>query len=101
MARQEFKADQDINAMLKKFGVMIPQLPLQFGDVDFSIDLQTALGAIRQAKQAWQKLPADVKADYPSWQSLLNAMESGQVNLRTGEPKEPDPAPITPARIAG
>lgn len=101
MARQEFRADQDINAMLKKFGVMVPQLPLQFGDVDFSIDLQTALGAIHQAKQAWNKLPADIKADYPSWQSLLNAMERGEVNLRTGEPEAPETVPEMPAPIAG
>lgn len=94
-ARQEFKNEADVNVMLSRFGVIPPLKPLQWGVVDYEIDLQTALGAIEQAKRAHARLPATVKADYPSWQSLLNAIEAGELNLKEGD--RPTDPPATPA----
>lgn len=80
-ARQEFKDEADINILLKRFGVFAPQKQLQFGHVDYGLDLQQAFAAIADAKRAWQVMPADVKSEFPTWQSLLNAIESGQIKI--------------------
>lgn len=85
MARQEFKADADITSMLARFGVMTPQRPLQFGEVDFSIDLQQAISAVTEAKRVWERMPPEIKADFPTWQTLLNAANSGELKLRFEE----------------
>lgn len=85
VARQEFKADADINLMLAKFGVFAPQKQVYFGDVDYGIDLQQALAAIADAKQAWQVMPPEIKKEFPTWKELLNALESGQIKLNEGE----------------
>lgn len=84
-ARQEFKADADINVMLGKFGVFAPQKQLFFGDVDYGIDLQQAFAAIADAKQAWQVMPPEIKKEFPTWRDLLNGLESGQIKLNEGE----------------
>lgn len=85
VARQEFKAEADINIMLAKFGVFAPQKQLFFEDVDYGIDLQQALGAIADAKRAWQVMPPEIKLQFPNWRDLLNALESGQIKLNEGE----------------
>lgn len=90
MARQEFKDDADINILMHRFGVVPLQKPVFFGDVDYGIDLQQALAAVKQAREAWQTMPADIKADYPTWQSLLNGLELGQIVLKPESEKPPE-----------
>lgn len=85
MAHQEFKKGADITEIMKSFGVFSPQKQLYFGEVDYSIDLQQALGAIADAKAAWQVMPPDVKKEFRTWQELLNALESGQIKLNEGD----------------
>lgn len=98
-ARQEFKAEADINEMLSRFNVIPPLRPTQFGETDYTIDLQAALAAIQQAKRAHGRLPAAVKADYPTWQSLLNGIAAGELDLKEGE--EPPPPPPPPVEEGG
>lgn len=103
MARQEFKADADINTLLMRFGVMPPQKEVYFGDVDYSIDLQQALSAVKQARDAWRRMPAEVKADFPTWQSLLNGLELGTIQLRpeSEKPEETVTEPLQSAPTGG
>lgn len=85
MARQEFKQEADINVQLAKFGVFAPQRQLYFGDVDYGLELQEALAAIADAKNAWRQMPEEIQKRYRTWQSLLNALETGEIKLNEGE----------------
>lgn len=93
VARQEFKVEADVNEMLKRFGVISNQRPIQSGEIDYTIDLQQAIEAVNEAKRVWQRMPDDIKAEYPNWQALLNAANSGELKLSF----EPEPAPPPPA----
>lgn len=84
MARQEFKQEADINVQLAKFGVFAPQRQLYFGDVDYGLELQEALAAIADAKTAWRQMPDEIQKRYRTWQSLLNALETGEIKLNEG-----------------
>lgn len=85
MARQEFKDESDINVLIRKFGVSSfaprPELSLR-PDTDYDLDLQSALHAVADAKAAWFGMPADVRKAYPTWQSLLVGLDSGEIVLR-------------------
>lgn len=95
LTRQEFKADADINELLKRFGVTT-RLPEWGKTVDFNLDLQTALAAIRDVKRAYRDLPDNLRAKYKSWQSLMNAIDQGRLTLEREEPpKAPEP-PVPP-----
>lgn len=94
MARQEFKEEADVNTILLRFGLGASHgLPKTFGETDYDLDLQNALHAIRDAKAAHSRLPEELKADYPTWQSFLNAVESGRLTsepLPENPPKQPE-----------
>lgn len=98
VARQEFKVEADVNEMLKRFGVVSNQRPIESGEIDYTIDLQQAIAAVTEAKAVWQRMPAEIKADFPTWQALLNAANTGDLKLRFEEkpvlpevPREPPP----------
>lgn len=92
MARHEFKEETDINATLKKFGVM-QQHPYQYGnEVDNDLDLHTAFLAVAQAKEAHSRLPQHLREKYDTWRDLLNAVERGELN----DLNEPTPTPEEP-----
>lgn len=79
--RQEFKDETDINNIMKRFGQtgMIATRQMEWGkEIDESIDLQQAIGAINQARAATFNVPPELKTKYPNWQTLLNAAESGE-----------------------
>lgn len=80
MARQEFKEEADINILLKRFGVNAPQKqnPL-FNEIDYDLNLQMALSAIETVKGVWKELPLDVKEQYTTWQGMINAAATGQL----------------------
>lgn len=84
-ARQEFKDEADINKLLARFGVHAQQRQPTFGEVDFDLDLQQALFAVQEAKQAHRAMPATLRERYPTWQSLLNGLESGEFKLDLNE----------------
>lgn len=94
--RQEFKDEADTNILLKRFGVGIPQKQVTYGETDFNIDLQTALEAVAIAKKAYKDLPADLRKQYPSWQTLLNHIESGKLTLDLTPPKTHEPKTDVP-----
>lgn len=94
-ARQEFKDDADVNKLLAKFGVNAPQRQVTFGEVDYTLDLQDAFDAIKQAKAAYNRLPDEIKKDYPSWQTLLNGINTGLIHIKNEEPPA-EPAAPTP-----
>lgn len=95
-ARQEFKKETDVNDLLARYGVGVPQQPTRFAAADFDMDLQQALDAISESKQAWAGLPDNLKRQYTTWQELLTALDNGSLVLHNEEPVIP-PAPEEPA----
>lgn len=106
MARQEFKDDADINVILSRFGLSTTNRTPTYGEIDYTLDLQTALGAIAQSQSAYRRLSPELKAKYPTWQKLVNAMASGHLakdldelgkkysdDNKPAPPPEPDKTP--------
>lgn len=91
-ARREFKKETDINYILSRFGVGA-QRPLSYGTADYEIDLQNGLEAVRESQRAWKRLPADLKKRFPTWLSLLRAIDLGEFTITNEKPGEPPPAP--------
>lgn len=92
--RQELKIDTDVNDMLRRFGVNVPQKTPVFGkEVNFDLDLQQALGAIDQAKEAYKTMPNDLQRRYPTWQRFLNAIERGDLTLHQTDPEQQNVPP--------
>lgn len=96
MARQEFKLEADINVLLQRFGVQTPQRRVTFGEVDFGLDLQQALSAVDQATTAHRNLPQALRAEFPTWQSVLNALVTGALKIRLAEHKAANPGENPP-----
>lgn len=79
LTRQEMRDEADINNILNRYGVTAPQRELRYGEeIDYTLDLQTALGALDAAERANFNVPEELRQKYPSWRDLLNAVESGQ-----------------------
>lgn len=97
ITRQEYKDDADINKLLAKYGVGIPQRLPGYGEADFNIDLQQAFNAIQTAQRVWAEMPADLKDKYPSWQHLLNNIRSGEleIDLEQNKPIVPPKPEVT------
>lgn len=81
VTRQEFGQEADINYILSRFGVNSFARPVQYGEVDYDIDLQTALSAIEQAELGYNRLPEELRKQYPSWESVILALAEG-TNIR-------------------
>lgn len=77
--RQEDAADTDLNTMLRKFGINIPTRQVTYGEHDFNVDLQAAITSINQAREMHEKLPANLREKYPTWQHVLSSIESGEL----------------------
>lgn len=90
LTRQEFKADADINNILQRFGVM-GKIPVWGTTIDYNIDLQGALNAVAEAKQAWRSMPPELKKRYPTWNILLNEIESGNLKIQQTDPDDKPP----------
>lgn len=79
ITRQEFRDDADINNILNRMGVNAPQRPLKYGEeIDYTLDLQTALEALDAVKVAEFDVPPELRNRYPTWREVLNGVESGQ-----------------------
>lgn len=88
VARQEFKADADIQTILKRFGVMSPGREIVYGEADYTVDLQTAFDAMEEAKRAHARLSPELKERYSTWQALLNALHNGSLVINEEKPGE-------------
>lgn len=79
MARQEFKADTDINLLLARFGVNTPQRQVTYGEQDYTMDLQRAHAAQFEAARAWKRLDDDTKRAFPSPRDMLAGLANGRL----------------------
>lgn len=98
MARQEFKDESDINYMLSRFGVAPPRGAPTYGEWDDTIDLQTSIHAVEEAKYAYSKLPESLRNKFNSMEELLTAVQNGSLVIKDDEAKQADtPPPVQPA----
>lgn len=91
-ARQEFKDDADINNVLKRFGVNAPQRQVQYKEIDYNLDLQTAIHARAEAEDAYKQLPENLRSRYKTVDQLLEAIRVGRLKMDMTQPD------TTPAR---
>lgn len=92
MARQEFKNDADINYMLSRFGVTQPRTAPIYGEWDDSIDLQSALQAVHDAREGFKTLPKEMKEKFHKMEDLLEAYNNGSLVIRNEKaPENPTP----------
>lgn len=79
LTRQEFKNDTDVNRILQRFGV--PQFTKQpnFGTIDWDRTLQDAYAGLEAGRRLYATLPKELQSKYPTEQSLLDGLASGQL----------------------
>lgn len=77
LTRQEFKDDTDITKILHRFGVPQRTNP-QYGNYDYTLDLQGAMEALTEANQAVERLPEPLRAKYGSIQALQDGIITGE-----------------------
>lgn len=91
-ARQEFKDEADINYMLSRFGITQPRGTPTYGAWDDTIDLQSALQAVSDARAAYRELPENLRTKFTRMEDLLAALENGSLVIKNEEePKQPQP----------
>lgn len=95
MTRQEFKQEADINYMLSRFGITQPRGAPTYGEWDDTIDLQTALQSVHDARAAYRRLPQNLKAKFTKMEDLLTALENGSLVI-TNQDAPAQPEPVTP-----
>lgn len=93
--RQEFKAEADVNTILKKFGwQQFGRQPL-YGDIDFDRGLHEAMEIVQSARDLYRRMPADLKAKYPTEQDLILGLADGSLVKDLEAVNNPKPAPVT------
>lgn len=96
VARQEFKEEADINYMLSRFGITQQRGAPTYGMWDDTIDLQSALQSVHDARLAYRRLPDNLRAKFTRMEDLLTALENGSLVIRDEEPQtEATPAAAT------
>lgn len=103
-ARQEDKASTDIRNIMSRFEPHAPARVAQWGrDIDYGVDLQTALESASAAQRAHLKISPELREKYPTWQSLLNGLVSGEfkLDLEGREEVPPEEEPEVPAPAPG
>lgn len=78
LTRQEFKDETDVNKVLARYGVNTPMRQPQYSEVDYDMDLQASLEAIREAERAIAKLPVELQGKYSTWERLLDGAFNGE-----------------------
>lgn len=93
MARQEFKEEADINYMLSRFGITQPRGTPTYGEWDDTIDLQSALQSVSDARSAFNQLDKTLRDKFPRMEDLLTALENGSLVIKNEEAPAPVPTP--------
>lgn len=91
--RQEDAEGSDINRILRSFGV--PRAG-QRSEADYTLDLQTAIHAVRDAETGYARLPAHLKDKYHDWVEFLIAVDQGHIKPDDWKPPVQKPAETAP-----
>lgn len=95
-ARQEFKNEADINYMLSRFGVAPARGTPTYGEWDDTLDLQTAITSVREAREGYDRLPEELRKKFTSMEELIRAVDNESLVIK----HEPAPEPVkTPQEV--
>jgi len=72
--RQEFAQESDINRILARYGVNVPQLRPQYGEVDMDMSYQDAVNASREVSEAFYA-SVDLQQKYGTLAAFLTASQ--------------------------
>lgn len=99
LTRQEFKAEADINNILKKFGVDSFNNQPILDSMDYDTNLHQAMELLAAANALHRDLPEQLRAKYPTRAAIIEGLDSGQfiTDLEAiNNPPAPPAAPTTP-----
>lgn len=97
MTRQEFKDEVNVNVVVSRHGLMAR--PVHYGEWNFDQDLTGSMQATREVDAAYERLPKEVRVQYPDMASVVRAIVTG--SLKIGQegvevpstPSSPEQAP--------
>lgn len=80
LVRQELAQETETSNILARFGIdaLGNGRQVQYGTTDHDLDLQTAIHATWEARDAFQRLPEHLRDKYKNWQNLAAAIEAGE-----------------------
>lgn len=102
MTRQEFKDEVNVNIVVSRHGLL--SRPVQYGDWDFDQDLTGSMQATREVQAAYEKLPEEVRVQYPDMGAVVRAIVTGALKIGQegvevpSTPSSPEQAPDEGAR---
>lgn len=99
--RQEFRAEADINNVLRRHGV-IPTLNRQplYTEIDYDSNLQAGLAALERERQAWSGINVNIRQRYNSWERVVTALAKKELVVKDGK-LQFAPPPETPKNETG
>jgi len=78
MARQEYALSADLSYQIQRFGVGAHGI---YGELDYDhLDLTRAHELVREAQEAWLRLPKVIRDRYRSWANVEEAARSGELD---------------------
>lgn len=79
--RQEFGRETDVNVIVNRMlttgAVQLPNSQPRYTETNFDTDLQAAYTALDNATEAYRRLPAELKSQFPTVRDWLSAVGSG------------------------
>lgn len=89
--RQEFAEEADVNVLLRRYGA-VPMGEATYGEFDYDVHLHQAVNGVRQARDDYRRMPAEVRNQFPTFEAFMAAVEDGRLEITT-EPavKQPEP----------
>jgi len=95
-ARQDLFPQTDVNRVVNVYGENFHAMSRPVG-VDYRLDLQTAIAAVQQSVDEWQRLPEPIRREFVSWDRLVDAAHDGSLEsflekLRPASKKAAEPS---------
>lgn len=107
LTQQHERESCDINEIVRKFGIRdLAQRGGQFLDIPEDLDLQTTTHQVREAKQAWEALPANIRMHFETMENYIDFVDQSvaqgnrqvlqDLNLVNPLPDQPPPSKAAP-----
>lgn len=81
--RAEFAADLETRRIVERFGAGVSFGPVRSGVTDYTVTFQEAIHAVRDAQDAFDRLPEEVRSKYGGWRGVAGAIERGELKAPT------------------
>lgn len=99
-ARQEFAKDADVNHIVAKYGIDAFNKNHTYGEINFDLDLASALRTVQQGRETYDTLPLSIRQKYTfNSPEFLKALADGTLGTEIdalAKPPAKPPEPPTP-----